>query len=164
MTNEERRQYLISFMRRHRLSAIEMARLIDRDRFWLSRARNTAGDFRIPRIVSDYLMIIDLLPSNIKASVLRGEIPEIEPKVELLSVDVNELGFNEQDAGQVSLSTEENALNRKHLNEAGRDILQRFASIIDGSPVEVLKRASNQLISLELTKRRAVPDKLEAAE
>lgn len=154
MTNDERRQYIIDFMRRHRLNDAELATLIDRDRYWVSRARNnysrtehSKGDFRIPRLVTDYLKLIDMLPSRVRSQVLQGEIPATPQEIEL-----------------VSLSADEIARNKQTLNDAAHIILQRFASILDGSPAEVLHRASTHLISLELTKKRNVSGTLEAAE
>lgn len=154
MTNEERRRFLIDFIRRHRLNDAQMAKLVDRTRFWVSRARNNysgtddvQGDFRIPRLVIDFLKLIDMLPSSVRKNVLEGIIPDTKQDIELVTISDAQL-----------------AIQKQHLDDAGKALLERFASILHGSSASVLTRASNQLIALEITKKRSEIGKLEAAE
>ena len=145
MTNEERRQFLIDFMRRHSLNDSAMADLLSRNRYWVCRARNNStgksndkGDFTIPPLVVRYMQMFDLLPTGIQKSIIAGDLPPTMPELSL-----------------ARLRSDEVADYQAVLNATSGALLERFATILDGSSADVLRRATNQLVALEMAKNRA---------
>tara|TARA_R110001583_G_scaffold195401_1_gene372729 strand:+ start:1440 stop:1910 length:471 start_codon:yes stop_codon:yes gene_type:complete len=148
MTNSERRKLLIDFMRRHELDDGSMAKLIGRDRYWVCRARNNytskgneKGDFTIPQLVSSFLLVLDLLPAGIQRNVIAGDFPTPTPDISL-----------------ARLRPDEVAEHQTLLDETCSALLHRFAAVLDGSSSEVLRRAANQLVALEMAKKRITRD------
>ncbi|MFX4226446.1 MAG: hypothetical protein ACFHHU_00725 [Porticoccaceae bacterium] len=145
MTNQESRQLLIEFMRRHNLNDSKMAELLGRNRFWVCRARNNstgksddAGDFNIPRIVTNFLQLFDLMPVGIQQKIIAGQFPDPTPDISLARIRPDEV-----------------AEHQAMLDDAGSQLLQRFALVLNGSSADVLRRATNQLVALEMAKTRS---------